>query len=331
MFVVDHLGVAIAFCIITMLGWGSWANTQKLAGKDQWQFPLYYWDYSIGVFVLGVILMLTLGSMGTAGMGAFENLGQADAAPMMRAFLSGVLFNISNILLVVAIDAAGMSVAFPVGVGLALVVGTVATYLQAPKGNASLLFLGVALVVAAMIVSAVAYSKLPRSASSGWTRGVVFAVVAGCLMGFFYPQLARSISPGFNASPIRSGLLTPYTALLLFGAGLLASNLVVNTIFMRAGRVTYSDYFKGSTRLHSLGFLGGIIWMLALSFNVVASGVAGPAISYALGQGATLVAAIWGVFVWKEFARAPRGTTPLIAAMFAGYASGLALIGLATL
>jgi glucose uptake protein len=331
MFVVDHLGLAIFFCFITMLGWGSWANTQKLAGKDQWQFPLYYWDYAIGAFALSLALMFTLGNLGAAGMGAVENLGQADRGPVLRAISSGVLFNISNILLVVAIDAAGMSVAFPVGVGLALVIGTVASYVQAPKGNPALLFAGVALVVVAMIVSALAYRKLPRPTGRGWARGVVFAVVAGCLMGFFYPQLSKAISPGFGSAAIEPGYLTPYTALVFFAVGLLVSNLVVNTIFMKTGDLSYSDYFHGTTRLHSLGFAGGLIWMLALSLNILASGVAGPAISYALGQGATLVAAIWGVFIWKEFAKAPRGTAPLIVVMFAGYACGLTLIGLATL
>jgi glucose uptake protein len=331
MFVVDQLGLAIFFCIITMLGWGSWANTQKLAGKDKWQFPLYYWDYAIGVFALSLVLMATLGSLGGTGMGALENLGQADSGPILRAIFAGVLFNISNILLVVAIDAAGMSVAFPVGVGLALVIGTVASYLQAPKGSPGLLFAGVALVVVAMIVSALAYRKLPRTPGSGWARGVVFAAVAGCLMGFFYPQLSKAVSPGFQTGAIEGGYLTPYTALALFAIGLLASNVIVNTIFMRAGGLSYGDYFRGTTKLHSLGFAGGLIWMLALSTNILASGVAGPAISYALGQGATLVAAIWGVFIWKEFAKAPQGTMPLIVAMFAGYAGGLTLIGLATL
>ncbi len=330
MFVVNSLGVAIAFCVVTMLGWGSWANTQKLAGKDRWPFPLYYWDYSIGVFLLGVILAFTLGSLGDYGMGASANLAQAASGPLTRAFLSGVIFNISNILLVVAIDAAGMSVAFPVGVGLALVIGTVASYAQAPKGNAGLLFSGVALIVLAMIVSALAYSKLSRSTGAGWTRGVLFAVIAGCLMGLFYPQLTQTISPGFNSQPIAPGLLTPYTALLLFGSGLLVSNLLVNTIFMRASHATYSGYFRGSAKLHLLGFLGGLIWMTALAANILAAGVAGPAISYALGQGATLVAAIWGVAIWKEFRNAPQGTNPLIALMFAGYACGLILIGIAT-
>jgi glucose uptake protein len=331
MFIVDHLGLAIVFCVITMLGWGSWANTQKLAGQDRWQFPLYYWDYAIGVLVFSLVLMFTLGSFGPAGMGALANLSQAQGEPVLRAVFSGALFNIANILLVVAIDAAGMSVAFPVGVGLALVIGTVASYLQAPKGNAGFLFAGVVLVVLAMIVSALAYRKLPRPTGRGWTRGVVYAVIAGCLMGFFYPQLSKAISTGFTSGAIEPGYLTPYTALVCFGIGLLASNFLVNSVFMRVGGLSYSDYLRGSARLHLLGLLGGIIWMLALSLNVIAAGVAGPAISYALGQGATLVAAIWGVFIWKEFENAPAGTKPLIVAMFAGYASGLVLIGLATL
>jgi glucose uptake protein len=194
-----------------------------------------------------------------------------------------------------------------------------------------LLAAGVALVTVAMVVSAIAYSRLPRPSGRGWTRGVVYAVIAGCLMGFFYPILSKSMAPGFGSGTIEAGFLTPYTALPLFGAGLFVSNFAVNTIFMRAAGLGYSDYFKGTAKLHSLGVLGGAIWMLALSLNIIASGVAGPAISYALGQGATLVAAIWGVLIWKEFRRAPPGTGKFIAAMFAGYASGLVLIGLATL
>ncbi len=331
MFIVDNIGLAIVFCVITMLGWGSWANTQKLAGKDHWPFPLYYWDYSFGVFVLGLLLMVTLGITGTAGMGSFVNLRQAGTESILKALMSGAVFNVSNILLVVAIDAAGMSVAFPVGVGLALIIGTVTSYLQTPKGNGLLLSAGVALVMCAMVLSAIAYSRLPRGAGRSWTRGVTYAVIAGCLMGFFYPILSKSIAPGFGDGTILPGYLTPYTALPLFGAGLLLSNVLVNTVFMRTGGHTYGEYLRGTPKLHSLGFLGGLIWMLALSLNIVASGIAGPAVSYALGQGATLVAAIWGVFIWNEFRGAPKGTGKFIVAMFFGYTSGLVLIGLATL
>lgn len=331
MFVVESLTLAIVFCILTMLGWGSWANTQKLAGADKWPFELFYWDYAIGVLLFGILFAFTLGGFGSAGAPTLANLQQADGTRIGGAILSGCIFNVSNILLVVAIDAAGMSVAFPVGVGLALVIGTVGSYLQAPQGNPTVLFSGVALVVFAMVMSALAYAKLPTAAGRSWTRGVLFAVVAGCLMGFFYPQLVGTISPDFRSAPIQPGYLTPYSALLFFGIGLVLSNFIVNTVFMKAGGRTYGEYLQGSMRLHSLGVLGGVIWMLALCLNVIASGVAGPAISYALGQGATLVAAIWGVLIWKEFQDAPRGTAPFIVLMFLGYTTGLVLIGVATL
>lgn len=325
------LSVAVLLCVVTMLGWGSWANTQKLAGKDRWPFELFYWDYAIGVFLFSLLFALTLGSAGSAGVPFLENLRQASGNRLWTAISSGVLFNISNILLVVGIDAAGMAVAFPVGVGLALVIGTVKSYVQSPKGNATLLIIGVTLIVFAMIMSAVAHRRLPPGTRTRPMRGLVFSGIAGCLMGFFYPQLVASVSPDFVTHAIEPGWLTPYSALVLFSVGMLASNLAVNTIFMRAGKVTYADYFRGRARLHSLGILGGCIWMLALSLNVIASGVAGPAISYALGQGATLVAAIWGVFIWREFVQAPTGTWTYIGLMFGGYVAGLVLIGAASL
>ncbi len=331
MFIVHDLGIAVLFCIVTMLGWGSWANMQKLAGKDRWPFELFYWDYAIGVFAFSLLFAFTLGSAGPSGVPFLENLSGASGIAIEAAVLSGVLFNISNILLVVAIDAAGMAVAFPVGVGLALVIGTVKSYLLSPKGDAALLIGGVALIVFAMIMSALAHRRMRAGAGTRPYRGLAFAVVAGCLMGFFYPQLLAAVSPDFSARPIQPGLLTPYAALVLFALGLLVSNIVVNTVFMRAGKLTYGAYFRGRARLHSLGFLGGCIWMLALSLNVIASGVAGPAISYALGQGATLVAAIWGVFIWHEFMGATKATWTLITLMFAGYVIGLALIGAASL
>jgi glucose uptake protein len=320
MFVVSSLPAAILCCFITMLGWGSWANTQKLAGKDHWPFPLYYWDYAFGVLVCAAVFLLALGSWG--------NVGAAESGAIRAAILSGIEFNIANVLLVAAIDAAGMAVAFPLGVGLALVIGSIKAYIADPKGNAPLLFCGVALIVLAMIFSGLAHRKLSQRSASG-RYGLMFAIVAGSLMGLFYPQLMRAISPDFR-SPIQPGMLTPYTALLFFAAGVVMSNFAVNPIFMRRAGLHLSGYAKGSARLHSLGLLGGIIWMIALTLNVLASGVAGPAISYALGQGATLVAAIWGVFIWREFKGAPRAAGTLLAAMFAGYAGGLFLIGLAT-
>jgi glucose uptake protein len=330
MFVLHSLPVAIFFCFITMLGWGSWANTQKLSGKDQWRFELYYWDYAIGVLLFSFIFAFSFGSAGVAGQGALANFHQAGHHSINYALLSGVIFNVSNIMLVVGIDAAGMAVAFPVGVGLALVIGTVESYLQTPKGDPKLLFAGVLLILFAMVMSGLAYRKLPQSVGKSPLKGLIFSALAGCIMGSFYPELMRAISPNFNTDPIKPGMLTPYVALVVFAVGVVASNFIVNTVFMRAGKLSYSDYFHGTAKLHTIGILGGIVWMLALCFNVIASGVAGPAISYALGQGATLIAAIWGVLVWRELDAGPKGTRLLAGLMFSGYAAGLILIGFAT-
>jgi glucose uptake protein len=182
-----------------------------------------------------------------------------------------------------------------------------------------------------MVFSAVAHSRLPHSAGKNRLRGLIYSVIAGCLMGFFYPMLMKSISPNFNTAPIAPGMLTPYVALMAFGAGVLGSNIVWNTLFMWMGGVKYAGYFRGSMKLHAIGILGGFIWMIALSFNVIASSVAGPAISYALGQGATLVAALWGLLIWHEFRGAREGTGKFITLMLVGYAGGLILIGAASL
>jgi glucose uptake protein len=313
MFTVHSSGTAIFLCFLTMLGWGSWANTQKLAGKEKWPFELFYWDYCVGVALMGLLFLVSFGT---------GHMGDLSSAAIWTALASGALFNLANILLVAAIDAAGMAVAFPVGIGLALVIGTAVSYFQTPKGTVSFLVSGVAFILVAMIVSAVAHSRLPKAETKGKNLGLIFSIAAGLLMGFFYPQLMRAMGPE---------MLTPYGALVFFGIGVLISSLPINGWFMRSRGSSFSDFTRARAGLHVPGILGGAIWMAALGFNVLASGVAGPAISYALGQGATLIAALWGVFVWHEFKDAPAGTNKLIAAMLAAYAVGLVLIGRATL
>ncbi len=331
MFTVHTSGTAILFCILTMIGWGSWANTQKLAGKERWPFELFYWDYSAGVALAGFLFFVTLGISGSSGMPSFANLAEASPRAIWTAAAAGALFNLANILLVAAIDVAGMAVAFPVGIGLALVIGTAASYAQTPKGNVTYLASGVCLILVAMFVSAAAHRRVAHRNAAGQRSGLVFAIVAGLLMGFFYPELMRAISPAFNSEPIRPGLLTPYTALLFFGIGVLISSIPINGWFMRSRHSRLSDFWAAPAGRHVPGLLGGIIWMLALGLNVIASGVAGPAISYALGQGATLIAALWGVFVWHEFKESPAGTGRLIFLMFVAYAGGIVLIGRAIL
>jgi glucose uptake protein len=327
MVIIQSYFVAVLMCVITMLCWGSWANTQKMASR-KWAFQLFYWDYALGVLVLSLILAFTMGSLGEGGRSFLVDLGQAEGSAIGSAFLGGVIFNIANLLIVVAINIAGMAVAFPVGIGLALVIGVFVNYIKTPEGNPVVLFIGVALVAAAIIVNAIAYRKHSGGSGSGVTKGLLIAVLGGILMGFFYRFVADSMVADFAAP--EAGKMTPYTASVIFALGLLLSNFLWNTFFMyrpvSGEKATYSDYFrKGSPRLHFIGILGGMIWSLGMSFSIIASDQAGPAISYGLGQGATLIAALWGVFIWKEFGKA-EGLKGLLAAMFLFFLVGLGLI-----
>jgi len=327
MFVLQNYEWAVVFCIITMFCWGSWANTQKLAKKG-WRFELFYWDYTIGVLILTLLLGLTLGSNGTAGRPLLEDLGQASHGSVQSALIGGAIFNLANILLVAAIDIAGMSVAFPVGIGLALVLGVIVNYRENPVGSAALLFGGVVLIVLAIILDAVAYRKLPGAAAGVSTKGLILSLACGVTMGFFYRFVAAAMYPDFS-QPL-PGKLGPYAAVFIFAVGIFFSNFIFGTFIMKkpfvGTPVSFVDYFKGGLGTHFTGILGGIIWGIGMSFNIIAAGRAGFAISYGLGQGATMVAAFWGVFIWKEFKDAPKGTNSLITAMFACFLVGLALI-----
>lgn len=327
MFVIETYQVAVLFCIITMFAWGSWANTQKLAASS-WRFELYYWDYVFGIVLFSLLFALTAGSMGEMGRPFLEDISQGNSENVWSAVLGGILFNLANILLVAAIALAGMSVAFPVGIGLALVIGVIVNYLDQPIGNSTFLFGGVGLIVVAILLNANAYRKLSAQQQKVPTKGLVLAVVAGLLMGLFYKYVANSMFPDFT-QPI-AGKLSPYTAVFLFSLGILASNFLFNTILMRkpveGAPVSFKDYFAGTGKSHFMGVLGGIIWCVGMSFSILASDKAGPAISYGLGQGATVVAALWGIFVWKEFKGAPKGVTGMLNAMLLLYIVGLGLI-----
>jgi glucose uptake protein len=314
-----------------MLCWGSWANTQKLAAKE-WRFELFYWDYAIGVFLLALILAFTMGSTGGGGRGFIADVQQAGGKWLGSALLGGIIFNLSNILLVAAIDIAGLAVAFPVGVGLALVVGVITTWLATKQGNVPMLALGVLAVVIAILLDGLAYKRLASAARKTPVKGIVISVAAGLLMGWFYSFVARAMG---HIDPVtktlEAGKLGPYTAIVFFSAGLLLSNFIWNSIMMvkplSGSPVPFGDYFtKGNARLHLIGILGGMIWNLGMSFNILAANAAGPPLAYGLGQGATMIGALWGVFIWKEFKGAPPGTGKLLAAMFLFYLLGLGIL-----
>jgi len=318
---------AVVLCVVTMLCWGSWANTQKLASK-KWAFQLFYWDYSLGVLFLSLLMAFTAGSTGEEGRSFVTDLLQAAPKSLALALLGGVVFNLSNILLVAAIDIAGMAVAFPIGVGLALVIGVITNFMATPVGNPIVLFAGVTMVTAAMVLSAMSYRKKAHTTNKTKTKGIVISIFAGLLMGFFYRFVAASMVSDF-AMP-DAGRLTPYTASVMFSVGLLLSSFLWNTMVMyrpfSGEKVSYADYFKqGDFKLHLIGILGGAIWSLGFTLNIIASEQAGFAISYGLGQGATLIAALWGVFIWKEF-KGVKGVTGLISLMFLMYLAGLVAI-----
>jgi glucose uptake protein len=318
--------MALLFMVVSMLCWGSWASTMKLAPR--YPFQLFYWDYVVGALVTSLLLGLTLGSIHSGDRSFGNDLHQVDAIHTAYALAGGILFNIANLLLVAAIDLAGLAVAFPVGIGLALVVGVLLNYLITPKGNPLLLFGGVTLVVLAIVLNAIAYHRREVQKKVRSVRGIQISVTCGILMGISYPFIVKAITG--------VGSYGPYTVSFVFVLGIALCAIPVNYFIMRrpltgAPPVDGSSYFHFPRSYHLCGTLGGVIWCTGTVLNFTASHaqIIGPAISYAIGQGATMVSAIWGVFIWKEFAGAPASARKLILPMFLSFIVGLLAVAVA--
>jgi glucose uptake protein len=311
-----------------MACWGSWANTLKLC--PGFRFQLFYWDYVIGLLIGAAVWGMTLGSIGSTGTGFFADLSQAGTHSILLAMTGGVIFNIANLLLVTAIDIAGLAVAFPVGIGLALVVGAVSSYVIAPQGNSLLLFGGIALVVVAIVFDALAYRLREASRPATSKRGIVISLIAGVLMGCFYPFVSKSMVGDHAAGP--------YAAVLFFVLGVAVCAIPVNYLLMRnpldgEAPAAMDAYTKAPGVWHLWGVLGGAIWCTGAVANFVASQarIVGPAVSYSLGQGATMISACWGVFVWKEFTHAPSRSKAFVTWMFVFFLCGLTAVAVAPL
>jgi glucose uptake protein len=322
----EAYAAALLFMIGSMLCWGSWANTMKLT--PGWPFQLFYWDYIVGIIAGSLVWGLTLGSLGGGPLSFLNNMHSADTSHIVFAMLGGVVFNIANLLLVAAIEIAGLAVAFPIGIGLALVVGVLLNYFVSPMGNPLLLFGGVLLVVLAIIVDALAYRRRETLRQTLSARGIQVSLACGVLMGVFYPLVAKAIRGEHS--------LGPYSVAFFFAIGTAVCALPVNYFLMRhpltgSAPVSMRDYAKGRGPWHVWGVIGGFIWCTGAVLNFVASHaqIIGPAISYTIGQGATMVSAVWGVFVWKEFAGAPHDARKLIPLMFAFFLVGLGAVALA--
>ncbi len=341
--------VALMLTIISMICWGSWANTTKLTGK--WRFELFYFDYAFGVLLAAILAAFTFGSMGDE-LSVLDNLELAGKRQMLWGFMGGVVFNLANILLVAAITVAGLSVAFPIGIGIALIVGVVWSYSLNPQGNPMFLFSGAGIVGVAIVLNAMAYSQyakqkaalaLPPEAPAKGARkvtvekkspmkGILISIVSGLLMGSFYPLVEMGKKGEIG--------LGPYAVGLIFAVGVFTSTFVFNLYFMnlpvQGQPVSFGDYFKGTRKQHLLGVLGGCIWCIGAISNFVAASApaavnVGPAVSYALGQGATMISALWGLLLWKEFAGAEGKVRVLLTAMLALFLVGLGLVSIAPL
>ncbi len=333
MLMIHSYPVAVILCVLTMICWGSWANTQKLAART-WRFELYYWDFVAGLLFTSLIAALTLGSMGHTGRTFFADLAQADPSSIGWALLGGTVWNLGNLLLVAAIAVAGMAIGFPIGGGIAWVLGIVLNFILViiaggtNPGDSTILFIGVAVIVIAILLSMRAYGRLASAVKKPSVKGILLSVLAGILIAFFYGLTVKSIDPKFVSGG--SGKLMPLTASFFFTLGAFITTFIFNPFFMRkpveGAPVRFSEYWKGSFGTHFTGFLGGAIWSIGISASFIAVGAAGPAVSYALSNAAPVVAILWGVLVWKEFAQAPRGTNRLLTAMFLCYLVGLVFI-----
>ena len=319
----ESYAVSLAFMVTSMLCWGSWANTVKLC--PGYRFQLFYWDYVGGLIAGAVAWGLTLGSLGGVGAPFLRDVANTSSHAFLLAAASGVIFNIANLLLVAAIEIAGLAVAFPLGIGVALVVGAVSNYILTPKGNPFLLFGGVALVVCAIVFDAIAYRLREADRPKASRRGLVISLVSGLLMGTFYPLVSGAMN-GSNATG-------PYAAALFFAIGVALCAVPVNYLLMRfpldgSKRVSMSGYREAPMRWHLSGMLGGAIWCSGALSNFLASQahIVGPAVSYSIGQGAPMISAAWGVFIWHEFASAPARAKTFLAWMFILFLCGLGAI-----
>ena len=320
MFTPTTFGTALLMMFVTAACWGSWANTYK--GVKNYRFELFYWDYAIGILLISLIFAFTLGSTGNDADSFLNNVHSADTNNIVSTMVGGAIFNLANLLLVAAIDMAGLAIAFPVSIGIALVVGVISSYAIQPKGNAALLAAGVVCAFIAVVLDGKAYGSLVLAGRSVSKKSIVTCVVSGVLMGLWAPFVARAMTNG--------NTLGPYSIAVFLTLGALLSCLIWNVYFMKrplAGEpVSFAGYFSGPISGHALGLLGGFIWGTGMVFNLVAAKFTSVAIAYSIGQSAPMVAALWGVLVWKEFDGAPGKAKLYLALMFIFYSLGILLV-----
>ena len=320
MFTPPNLTVALLMMITSAICWGSWANTYK--GVKNYRFELFYWDYAIGIFLTSLLLALTMGSSGHDSSSFLNNIQAADTRNIISTLVGGAVFNLANLLLVAAIDMAGLAVAFPISIGIALVVGVVLNYALQPKGNVMFLGIGVGCAVIAVILDGKAYGSRASAGRPASRKSIVICIVSGGLMGLWSPLSTYGVTRG-NA-------LTPYGSVVFLTLGALLSCFIWNVYFMKrplvGDPVSFAGFFSGPPSGHLLGLVGGVIWGTGTVLYSVAGSSTSFAISYAIGQAAPMVAALWGLLAWKEFAGSGSRARIYLALMFVFYILAILLV-----
>jgi len=329
----------------------------------------FYFEYALSLFLTSVFFLQTVGGGHITAVGACLPVGSGSCtsiafsgAKVAAALGAGVVFNVANLLLVVAFTLAGLAVAFPLVIGTALVVGTSTTYAIDPTGRPALLFSGVLLALLAVLASARSHQLLEahRAADEGGKRGgegaeealvgpgggggeeasssssggggrsrnvVALCVAAGVLMGTWSPLVAYAQQGG-------AGQLTPYGEFLFFSlAALLTTPPLLmlqqaDVLIPRTGpRIALSaSACWGTAPGFGWGAVGGFVWSTGTLANAVAGNEIGFALSYALGQSAPMVGVLWGLLYYGEYDGAPPSSRRALGAMFALYAGAIALM-----
>jgi glucose uptake protein len=324
----SHSAVLILL-IVGMVGWGMWANTFKAAGA-RWRFELFYFDFALGVVLAAALIALTAGSLGFDGFSLADDLVLAGKRQDLFAFVAGGIFNLGNMLLLGAVSVAGMAVAFPAGMGFALIVAAFWSFALNPGVNAAFLFTGAGAVLAAIVFDILALKtwsdtqlKIPvepgkgKSRKSASSRGVFLSIGGGLLLGSFSPliQMTRNAENG----------LGPYSLGFIFAIGVFVSTFVFNLFFMnlpvQGDPVDVARYFRVKFKLHALGMLGGIVWYVGMITSLIGGRVEGaaqvtPPVSYVLAQGGIVIAALCGLFLWRELEGADSSVKTHLGLMF---------------
>src|SRR3984957_18765951 len=209
-------GLAWTLMILSMICWGSWANSFKLTRGVR--FELFYWDYAIGAAVSALLLAVLMDTPTASGAAFPASLLTAGSAALMEAAAAGVVFNLANLLLVAAIAIAGLAVAFPVAIGTALIIGTALTFFVDHKGVPLVIAVGVSFAAIAIVCCAAAYRAQAHEIQVT-RRGVIICLVSGLLMGSWAPLAASSMRAEAGTSAAVAAptyALTPLASLAVF-------------------------------------------------------------------------------------------------------------------